>query len=402
MVKLIIMNINRIIFLANLIPFLAWSQTTIAPLRPNPGTSLMPVNPLRAGAVGGGVRIKDLSFIEGARANQLTGFGVVLGLNNTGDKDTVYSKQALANMMQQYGLTVPATSVSSKNAAAVMITATLPAFAKSGSKIDVNVMSMGDATSLTGGALIQTPLTGADGRVYAVAQGPVNNNAFKLGTDDAAVTKNHPTAGSLIGGALVEKEVQVSLVRDGQINIILNATDFTLAARMAESIRSQSRRLGGQGWFAAAKDGNSVRVNIPDQFLAAPIDFIAQLQAITVVPDSKARVVMNERTGTIVATSRVKVLSCAIAHGNIYLAVNKGKDAIQPPPLAQAGTTALVPADVAKVTEAGGGLNVFPELPTVQEVSQALNSLGATPRDMMTIFHMLKAAEALQAELIIK
>ena len=396
------MDIKRIIFFVSLIPLLAWSQAVIAPPSANSGAALMPINPLRTGAVGGGVRIKDLGFIEGARANQLTGFGVVLGLNNTGDKDTVYSKQALANMLQQYGLTVPATSVSSKNAAAVMVTANLPAFAKSGSKIDVNVMSMGDATSLTGGALIQTPLVGADGRVYAVAQGPVNNNAFKLGTDDATVTKNHPTAGSLIGGALVEKEVQVSLVRDGQINIILNVTDFTLAARMAESIRSQSQRLGGQGWFAAAKDGNSVRVNIPDQFLAAPIDFIAQLQAITVVPDSKARVVMNERTGTIVATSRVKVLSCAIAHGNIYLAVNKGKDAIQPPPLAQVGTTALVPADVAKVTEAGGGLNVFPELPTVQEVSQALNSLGATPRDMMTIFHMLKAAEALQAELIIK
>jgi len=191
-------------------------------------------------------------------------------------------------------------------------------------------------------------------------------------------------------------------VRDGQINIILNATDFTLAARMAEAIRGQAQRLGGQGWFAAAKDGNSVQVNVPDQFLAAPIDFIAQLQAITVVPDSKARVVINERTGTIVATSRVKILSCAIAHGNIYLAVNRGKEAIQPNPLAQTGTTALVPADVAKVAEGGGGLNVFAEMPTVQEVSQALNSLGATPRDMMTIFHMLKAAEALQAELIIK
>ena len=396
------MELKKIIFAGSLIPILTWGQAAIAPPATGPGATLMPISPLRANAVGGGVRIKDLGFIQGARANQLTGFGVVLGLNNTGDKDTVYSKQALANMLQQYGLTVPATSVSSKNAAAVMITANLPAFAKSGSRIDVNVMSMGDATSLTGGALIQTPLVGADGRVYAVAQGPVNNNAFKLGTDDAAVTKNHPTAGSLIGGALVEKEVQVSLVRDGQINIILNATDFTLAARMAEAIRGQSQRLGGQGWFAAAKDGNSIRVNVPEQFHAAPIDFIAQLQAITVVPDSKARVVMNERTGTIVATSRVKILSCAIAHGNIYLAVNKGKEAIVPGPLAQVGTTALVPADVAKVTEAGGGLNVFPELPTVQEVSQALNSLGATPRDMMTIFHMLKAAEALQAELIIK
>ena len=396
------MSIYRIILSIGLFPALLWGQATINTPPTNPRDGLMPISPLRADAVGGGVRIKDLGFIEGARANQLTGFGVVLGLNNTGDKDTVYSKQALANLLQQYGLTVPSTSVSSKNAAAVMVTANLPAFAKSGSRIDVNVMSMGDSTSLTGGTLIQTPLVGADGRVYAVAQGPVNNNAFTLGTDNAAVTKNHPTAGSLIGGALVEKEVQVTLVRDGEIKVILNAPDFTLAARMAEAVRSQSQRLGGTGWFAAAQDGNSVRITVPDQFRAAPIDFIAQLQAITVVPDSKARVVMNERTGTIVATSRVKVLSCAIAHGNIYLAVNKSPEVSQPGPLAEAGTTQVVPRDVANVTERGGGLNVFPELPTVQEVSQALNSLGATPRDMMTIFHMLKAAEALQAELIIK
>ena len=392
----------KTLFTLSLLPVLAWGQPTITTPPVNPRAGLMPISPLRSNAVGGGVRIKDLGFIEGARANQLTGFGVVLGLNNTGDKDTVYSKQAIANLLQQYGLTVPATSVSSKNAAAVMVTASLPAFAKSGSRIDVNVMSMGDSTSLTGGTLIQTPLVGADGRVYAVAQGPVNNNAFSLGTDNAAVTKNHPTAGALIGGALVEKEVQATLIRDGEVKIVLNAADFTLTARMAEAIRAQSQRLGGAGWFAAAQDGNSVRVTVPDQFRAAPIDFIAQLQAITVVPDSKARVVMNERTGTIVATSRVKVLSCAIAHGNIYLAVNKSPEVSQPGPMAEVGATTTVPRDVANVTERGGGLNVFPELPTVQEVSQALNSLGATPRDMMTIFHMLKAAEALQAELIIK
>ena len=324
----------KILFTLTLLSALAWGQPTITTPPVNPRAGLMPISPLRSNAVGGGVRIKDLGFIEGARANQLTGFGVVLGLNNTGDKDTVYSKQAIANLLQQYGLTVPATSVSSKNAAAVMVTASLPAFAKSGSRIDVNVMSMGDSTSLTGGTLIQTPLVGADGRVYAVAQGPVNNNAFSLGTDNAAVTKNHPTAGALIGGALVEKEVQATLVRDGEVKIVLNAADFTLTARMAEAIRAQSQRLGGAGWFAAAQDGNSVRVTVPDQFRAAPIDFIAQLQAITVVPDSKARVVMNERTGTIVATSRVKVLSCAIAHGNIYLAVNKSPEVSQPGPMA--------------------------------------------------------------------
>ena len=319
----------------------------------------------------------------------------MLGLNNTGDKDTVYSKQALANLLQQYGLTVPATSVSSKNTAAVMVTANLPAFAKSVHEL-MSMTTMGDSTRSPGNTNSNTY---ADGRVYAVAQGPVNNNAFTLGTDNAAVTKNHPTAGSLIGGALVEKEVQVTLVRDGQIKVILNAPDFTLAARMAEAVRSQSQRLGGTGWFAAAQDGNSVRITVPDQFRAAPIDFIAQLQAITVVPDSKARVVMNERTGTIVATSRVKVLSCAIAHGNIYLAVNKSPK-FPTRSIGRSGHHQVVPRDVANVTERGGGLNVFLELPTYRKFLRPLTAWEPPRYD--DHFSHAKAAEALQAELIIK
>jgi flagellar P-ring protein precursor FlgI len=362
----------------------------------------MPINPLRVNGVGGGVRIKDLGFIAGARANQLTGFGVVVGLNNTGDKDTVYSKQSLANMFKQFGINVPSTSVSSKNSAAVMITATLPPFMKSGSKIDVTVAAVGDATSLTGGQLILAPLMGVDGKVYAVAQGPVSNNAFTLGPAGAQITKNHPTAGQVINGALVEKEVKVTLVKNNQIDIVLRDSDFTLVARMKEAINRQSQRLGGRGLIAEALDGNTVRVRVPDQFRASPIDFIAQLHAITVVPDSRALVVMNEKTGTIVATSRVRILSCAIAHGNIYLAVSSSDELQGAGPLAPQGAAALVPRDVAVVTEQGGGLNVFPELPTVQEVAMALNSLGATPRDMMAIFQELKKAKALQAELIVQ
>ena len=385
-----------------LVPTLAFGQPAVTPPVPNPAANLEPVSPLRANAVGGGVRIKDLGFIAGARANQLTGFGVVVGLNNTGDKDTVYSKQSLANMFKQFGINVPASSVSSKNSAAVMITALLPPFMKSGSKIDVTVAAVGDATSLTGGQLIVTPLMGLNGKVYAVAQGPVSNNAFTLGPAGAQITKNHPTVGQIVNGALVEKEVNVTLVRNDQIDIVLRDSDYTLVARMKEAINRESQRLGGRGLIAEALDGNTVRVKMPDQFRASPIDFIAQLHAITVVPDSKALVVMNEKTGTIVATSRVKILSCAIAHGNIYLAVSsydelQGGGAFAPP-----GAAALVPSDVAKVTEQGGGLNVFPELPTVQDVARALNSLGATPRDMMAIFQELKKAKALQAELIVQ
>lgn len=386
-----------------LVPTLAFGQATVT-TRPNltPVQKLIPISPLRANAVGGGVRIKDLGFIAGARANQLTGFGVVVGLNNTGDKDTVYSKQSLANMFKQFGINVPATSVSSKNSAAVMLTASLPPFMKSGSKIDVTVAAVGDATSLTGGQLILAPLMGVDGKVYAVAQGPVSNNAFTLGPAGAQITKNHPTAGQVVNGALVEKEVNVTLVKNNQVYIVLRDSDYTLAARMKEAINRQSQRLGGRGFIAEAQDGNTVRVKVPDQFRSSPVDFIAQLNAITVVPDSKALVVMNEKTGTIVATSRVRVLSCAIAHGNIYLAVSSVDELQGAGPFAPAGAASLVPRDVSKVTEQGGGLNVFPELPTVQEVARALNSLGATPRDMMSIFQQLKKAKALQAELIVQ
>ncbi|MGE4551051.1 MAG: flagellar basal body P-ring protein FlgI [Opitutales bacterium] len=369
----------------------------------NPAAKLQTMSTLRPGMVGGGVRIKDLTFIAGARPNQLTGFGVVVGLNNTGDKDTAYSKQSLANMFRQFGVKVPSTSVSSKNSAAVMVTANLEPFLKSGSRIDVTVAAAGDATSLTGGQLISTPLLGPDGRVYAVAQGPVNNNAFALGTDAALVMKNHPTAGQVVNGAIVEKEVNVTLVRNNQIKIILRDADFTLAARMKAAINAQSQRLGGKGFIAEALDGNTILVNVPEQFRASPIDFIAHLHAIEVVPDSRAVVVMNEKTGTIVATARVRVLACAISHGNIFLQVTSEKEVIQPPPLAPAGATAVtVNRDTVKVTENGGGLNVFAEMPTVQEVARALNSLGATPRDMMAIFQELKTAKALQAELIVK
>jgi len=391
----------RIPFLA-LVPMLAFGQPAVTPPAPNPAAKLEPVSPLRANVVGGGVRIKDLGFIAGARANQLTGFGVVVGLNNTGDKDTVYSKQSLANMFKQFGINVPASSVSSKNSAAVMITASLPPFMKSGSKIDVTVASVADATSLTGGQLIVTPLMGLDGKVYAVAQGPVSNNSIMISAEGAAITKNHPTAGQIVNGALVEKEVNVTLVRNDQVDIVLRDSDFTLVARMKEAINRESQRLGGRGLIAAALDGNTVRVKMPDQFRASPIDFIAQLHAITVVPDSKALVVMNEKTGTIVATSRVRILSCAIAHGNIYLAVAETPVAAQPGPLAQAGTTAILPRSTVNITESGKPMQVFPELPTVEDVAKALNTLGATPRDMMAIFQELKKAKALQAELIVQ
>jgi flagellar P-ring protein precursor FlgI len=350
-----------------------------------------------------GVRIKDLSYIKGARHNQLVGYGLVVGLNSTGDKDTVYSKQSIANMLLRYGIRVPGapdgTGVSSKNVAAVMIIADIPPFVKNGAKIDVIVSAMGDATTLTGGVLIQTPLIGADNKVYAVAQGPVSNNSLMAASPNAAVTVNHPTTAQIIGGALVEREIPVTLVRDNAIEIILREFDFSDTARLAEAINAKFPLS------TRAIDGSSVRVEIPEDYQGAAIDFIAQVQQITMMPDTKAVVVINERTGTIVATAPVRVSACAIAQGNVVITIAQSGTVSQPGAAAQVGQTVTVPADTVTITEEGGGrrkLMPFRDMPTVEEVATSLNALQVSPRDMMAIFQALKQAGALKAELLIK
>ena len=350
-----------------------------------------------------GVRIKDLAYVKGARHNQLVGYGLVVGLNNTGDKDTVYSKQSIANMLLRYGIRVPGapdgTGVSSKNVAAVMIIADIPPFVKNGAKIDVIVSAMGDATTLQGGVLIQTPLLGADNKVYAVAQGPVSNNSLMAATANAATTVNHPTTAQIVGGALVEREIPVTLVKDNAIEFILREHDFSDTARLAEAI-NQKFPLSTR-----AIDGNTVRIEIPEDYQGASIDFIAQLQQLTLEPDTKARVVINERTGTIVATSPVRVSACAIAQGNVVITIAQSGEVSQPAAAAQVGQTVTVPADTVTITEEGGAsrkLMPFRDMPTVQEVATSLNALQVGPRDMMAIFQALKQAGALKAELLIK
>ncbi|MEC8929464.1 MAG: flagellar basal body P-ring protein FlgI [Verrucomicrobiota bacterium] len=351
-----------------------------------------------------GVRIKDLASVGGARFNQLTGYGLVFGLNNTGDKDPNYTTQAIANLLQRYGLKVDASKVKSKNAAAVMITALIPPFAKSGSRIDVVISALGDATTLTGGTLVQTPLIGGDNRVYAVAQGPVSNNSLAAAGNAAGVTKNHPTAGQIVGGAIVEREIPVTMVRDNAIDLTLSEADFTVATRMAAEINKHV--IAKNRLIARATDGRTVRVEIPELYQGAPVDFIAQLEAIEVMPDLKARVVLNERMGTIVATAPVKVSSCAITQGNILIQITEAAQVSQPPAAAGAGAvTTTVPRSTVTVTEEGGPqrrLVPFRDMPSVQHVATSLNALGVSPRDMMAIFQALKQAGALQAELLIK
>ena len=346
-----------------------------------------------------GARIKDLAVIAGARDNQLVGYGLVVGLAGDGDKNPIYTVQTIANMLQRYGLTVPASTLSSKNVAVVMVTAEIPAFKKEGTKLDVTVSSMGDAKSLQGGVLVQTPLLGADGKVYAVAQGPMSIGGISAGTDGgggASVQKNHPTVGQIIDGALVEKEIPADIINDHHLELLLREPDFTSAANMASAINV---KFPGS---SEALDSTTVRVEMPENLEGTTVDFIASLEALEVVSDVPARIIINERTGTIVATSRIRISSCAVSQGNITISIANTLDVSQPNPFSQTGTTQVTPRTDTKLKEDKGSLVALPEMPTVEKVASALNALGVTPRDMMSMFQAMKQAGALQAELIIR
>ncbi|MEW6302729.1 MAG: flagellar basal body P-ring protein FlgI [Verrucomicrobiota bacterium] len=347
----------------------------------------------------GASRIKDIAMVAGARDNQLVGYGLVTGLAGDGDKDPVYTVQSIANMLQRFGITVPPATLSAKNVAAVMVTADIPAFVKNGTRLDVTVSAMGDSKSLQGGVLLQTPLLGADGKVYAVAQGPVAVGGFvggAGGAGGATVQKNHPTVAQITSGALVEREIPSQLVRDDFVELLLRDPDFTSAARMAEAINKVFPTS------AFAVDTSSVRVRVPPGHTERPVDFIARLEAIEVVPDIPARIIINERTGTIVATSRIRIAACAVSHGELTITVASSLDVSHPNPLSQTGETVATPRTDTAVNEARGRLIALDEMPTIEKVAAGLNAIGVTPRDMMAIFQTMKQAGALQAELILR
>lgn len=344
-------------------------------------------------------RIKDLVMVSGARDNQLVGFGLVVGLAGDGDKDPVYTVQAVANMLQRHGITVPPATLSAKNVSAVMVTADIRAFVRKGTRIDVTVASFGDGKSLQGGILLQTPLIGADGKVYAVAQGALSVGGFvggQGGAGGATVQKNHPTVAQISGGALVENEIPTEIVHNNQIDLLLREPDFTSAARMSAAINAVFPES------SLALDPTTVRVKVPDGLEHAAVDFIARLEAIEVNPDVAARIVINERTGTIVATSRIKISACAVSHGELTITVASTLEASQPNALSENGQTVVLPQTETKVEEPKGKLIYLPEMPSVEKVASALNAIGVTPRDMMAIFQAMKQAGALQAELILR
>ena len=354
--------------------------------------ALAAICPLAATAV----QVRDLVMISGARDNQLVGYGLVVGLSGDGDKDPVYTKQTVANLLQRYGINVPPTTLSSKNVAVVMVTADIQAFVKNGARLDVQVASMGDAKTLQGGVLLQTPLLGADNKVYAVAQGPLSIGGFTAGGGGASVTKNHPTAAQIVNGAIVEREIPTAIVHDNTIDLMLREPSFTSASRLAAAINVAFTNS------AHALDSTTVKVHMPEGTEAFPIDFIARVESLEIMPDTPARIIINEKTGTIVATSSIRISSCAVSQGNIIINVASTPEVSQPTPFSKGGKTVVTEQTTTDVTESKAALVALPELPTVEKVASALNALGATPRDMMAIFEAMKQAGALQAELIIR
>lgn len=352
---------------------------------------------LAAPALFAASRLKDLSIVEGGRDNQLVGYGIVVGLAGDGDSNAATTLRSVANILQRYGLTVPASDIKAKNVAAVMITADISAFMKVGSRIDVNVASMGDAKSLQGSVLLQSPLLGADGRVYAVAQGPVAIGGFSGGAGGgggATVTRNHPTVGNITNGAIVEREIGAQIVRDNVVRVLLHNPDYTTASRMADAINAK--------WPAAANpvDAATIAIQLPEDYRGRNVAFIADLGQIESTTDTLARIVINERTGTIVATSTVRLSQVAIAHGSLTITVTSNQGVSQPNAFSD-GQTAVVQSTQTTVNEAKGGFTIVNEPPTIERLAAALNALGVSTREMMVIFQTLKRSGALQAELII-
>jgi flagellar P-ring protein precursor FlgI len=343
------------------------------------------------------VRIKDIADIKGVRGNQLVGYGLVVGLEGTGDSDdSLFTIQSLASLLEKMGVTVQTDDIEDvENVAAVMVTTDLPAFATLGSRIDVLVSSIGDAENLQGGTLLFTPLKAADGSVYAVAQGPVSTGGFAVsGNSGDQVQKNFPTVGRVVGGALVEKEIHSNFNQKNSLTLSLHKPDFTTATRVAQAI---NRAFYSQ--LAQTENGGSIQVRIPENYLGKTVQFITMIESLGVTPDMVSKIVVNERTGTVIMGENVRIATIAIAHGNLSIQIDESQDVSQPLPFSRGGETIVTPESDILVKEGKNPLFLVESGVSIGEVVKALNALGVTPRDLIAIFQALKAAGALQAEL---
>lgn len=338
-------------------------------------------------------RLKDLADVQGVRDNALFGYGLVVGLSNTGDTERVFfTSQSVSGMLGRLGIRVDPREIRARNVAAVMVTARLSTFARTGGRIDINVSSMGNARSLAGGTLLLTPLQGADGQVYAVGQGPVQVGGFEAGALGSIVRKNVPTSGWVPSGGTVERSVTVALDA-GPIVLQLKQPDFTTANRMARAISTAL----GEG-SARALDSAAIEVPLSGVYAKDPVGLIAKLEELEVEADRRAKVVISERTGTVVAGERVQLRPAAVAHGSLQVSIGSRLAVSQPGAFSQGQTVAGNQASVI-ATEQPGTVRALPSTTTVDELARALNTLGATPRDLVAILQALKAAGALDADL---
>ena len=341
-------------------------------------------------------RLKELVSLEGVRDNQLIGYGLVVGLNGTGDKrQTVFPAQMLSNMLLRMGVTVSATALQAKNTAAVMVTATLPPFAQPGTRLDINVAAMGDCTNLQGGILLMTPLKASSGQVFSVAQGPVVTGGFVAGRGGNSQTVNHPTVGRVPQGGLVEQAPPSSL-GDGHVRLQLHRADFTNATRVAAVVNQKFGAAGAP--IAAAVNSGLIAVDIPAGFQGRSVEFIAQLENLRIDQDRPLRIVINERTGTISLGKEIRIAPVSILHGNLTVEIETSYDVSQPAPLSSGQTTVVPKVGVGVKEEKARNVSLQAGA-TVEDLVKALLAIGSTTRDVIAILQNLQTAGALAVDL---
>jgi flagellar P-ring protein precursor FlgI len=340
-------------------------------------------------------RIKDIVDIEGIRDNQLVGYGLVVGLNGTGDSlnNSPFTKQSLQAMLERLGVNTRGEPVRTANVAAVMVTGNLPPFATQGSRMDINVAALGDAGSLQGGTLLVTPLMGADGEVYAIAQGPVLINGFQASGDGASIISGVPTTGRISSGALIEREIQFSLGAQRTLRLALRNPDLTTARRVALGINDFVGTAA-----AVPEDPATIRVTLPQGFNGNIVDLLTDIEQLVIQTDQPAKIIIDENSGIIVMGKNVRVAAVAVAQGNLTVTITESPEVSQPNPLSL-GDTVVVPRTDLEVELAGSNLAYVPETVTLQQLVDGLNSLGINPRDMISILQAIKASGALQAEI---
>lgn len=342
-------------------------------------------------------RLKDIVSMQGVTSTPLMGYGLVVGLSKTGDKrQTIFSAQTLANMLQRFGVAVPADQIKIENVAAVLVTAELPAYSRPGTRIDVTASSIGDARSLQGGTLLATPLRGGNGEVYALAQGSLTLGGFGGGTAGNNVTVNHLTVGRVPAGALVQVGSGTPMAMVDAVTLALRDPDFVTAARVAQVINDE---FGAA--TARATDPGNVTLRVPAEYRSTIADFMARLDVLPIQTDAEARVVVNERTGTVVVGGAVRIGPAAVAHGNLSVRISTRLEVSQPPPLSRTGETKVVPNEQVDVREGTAQLVELEQGTTLDSVVRALNALGATPRDIIAIMQALSAAGALKAKIVV-